>query len=147
MRKIVHRVAGIGALALIAVFWTSTVIVELVGSHAAVAAVKTAILWALPVMVALMAAAGGSGMAMAPRARAGVLLAKRRRMPFIAANGLLVLVPSAIFLALRAGAGQFDTAFMIVQAVELVAGAVNITLLALNARDGFALRRRRPARA
>jgi hypothetical protein len=38
----------------------------------------------------------------------------------------------------------FDGAFVAVQALELLAGALNITLLSLNMRDG--LRLRRPAR-
>ena len=62
-------------------------------------------------------------------------------MPVIALNGILILVPSAFFLAARAGAGQFDTAFYAVQAVELLAGAVNIALMSLNMRDGFAMTR------
>jgi hypothetical protein len=32
-------------------------------------------------------------------------------MPLIAANGILVLIPSALFLASKARAGQFDTSF------------------------------------
>ncbi|CRI66833.1 conserved exported hypothetical protein [Thiocapsa sp. KS1] len=61
---------------------------------------------------------------------------KRRRMAFIAANGLLVLVPSALFLSFKAQAGEFDGAFFGVQALELIAGAVNLVLLGLNLRDG-----------
>ena len=52
-------------------------------------------------------------------------------------------------LAGKAQAGQFDTSFYIVQVIELIAGAVNITLLGLNMRDGLRLSgklRRAPAR-
>ena len=58
-------------------------------------------------------------------------------MPFIAANGILVLIPSALFLASKAKAAQFDAAFYLVQAIELAAGAANLALLALNMRDGL----------
>ena len=68
---------------------------------------------------------------------------KSRRMKIIAANGILILMPSAFFLALKAQAGAFDTVFYTVQAFEIIAGATNITLLSLNMRDGMALRRRR----
>ena len=34
-------------------------------------------------------------------------------------------------------AGSFDTAFYVVQAIELVAGATNLALMGLNARDGL----------
>ena len=67
----------------------------------------------------------------------------------IAANGVVVLIPAALYLASKAQAGQFDTSFYIVQVIELIAGAVNITLLGLNMRDGLRLSgklRRAPAR-
>jgi hypothetical protein len=36
-----------------------------------------------------------------------------------------------------ARAGRFDTGFYLVQALELIAGAINITLLTRNMRDGL----------
>jgi len=60
-------------------------------------------------------------------------------MPFIAANGLLVLVPCAIFLNRLASAGTFDATFYFVQALELLAGATNLTLMGMNLRDGLRL--------
>ena len=62
---------------------------------------------------------------------------KKKRMPFIAANGLLVLVPCAIFLNRWAAAGSFDTTFYVVQTIELIAGPINLVLMALNVRDGL----------
>jgi hypothetical protein len=63
-------------------------------------------------------------------------------MPFIALNGIAVLVPCAILLQQRAAAGQFDQIFTVVQAVELIAGAINLTLIGLSIRDGFRLTHR-----
>jgi hypothetical protein len=37
----------------------------------------------------------------------------------------------------RAAAGAFDTSFYLLQAIELLAGAVNLSLMALNIRDGL----------
>ncbi len=57
-------------------------------------------------------------------------------------------MPSALFLASKASAGEFDTNFYLAQALELAAGAANITLLSLNMRDGLKLKgwlRRHPA--
>jgi hypothetical protein len=71
-----------------------------------------------------------------------VLGAKIKRMPLIAANGLVVLIPAALFLAFKARAAEFDTVFYAVQALELVAGAANITLLGLNLRDGLRMKGR-----
>lgn len=138
MPKRAHLAAGLLAPLCIATFFLPTLLTELFGSHAAVAQLKSLIvtpgLW---IMVPLMAAAGGSGMFLA-RSRKGRLVdAKKKRMPFIAANGLLVLVPCAIALDRWAAAGSFDIAFDVVQAVELVAGATNLLLMGLNARDGL----------
>ena len=141
----VHPIAGGLALTLIAGFWTVTVLVEVMGAPAAVAGVKTAIAWALLALVPALAAAGASGMTLARGRRDPILDAKRARTRLAAANGLLVLVPAALWLAAKARAGELDAAFYAVQAVELTAGAVNLTLLARNMRDGFRLAGRRRA--
>jgi hypothetical protein len=104
------------------------------GSHRAVrvqvvvTTVKTAIPWGFLLLIPALAAAGGSGLALAKGRRAGLIGAKVKRMPLIAANGILVLIPAALFLASKARVVEFDTSFYAVQALELVAGAANITL-------------------
>ena len=60
-------------------------------------------------------------------------------MPIIAANGILVLAPAAMFLAAKAAADEFDASFCAVQAIELLAGPVNFALLGFNMRDGLKL--------
>lgn len=142
MTKIVHPLAGATAILTIGMFWLSTALVELFGSVGAIAAVKTAIPWGFFLLIPALAAAGGSGFALAQGRRAGLVGAKVRRMPWIAANGLLILIPSALFLAYKAKAGEFDTAFSVVQALELTAGAGNIALLGLNMRDGLRMKGR-----
>lgn len=131
-----HRIAGFAAPTIIATFWLSTVAVELFGTPAAIAAVKWAIVWALPALVVAMATAGITGNRLARSSRAPVIVAKRRRMAAMAALGVLVMIPCALLLADRAAAGTFDAIFTGVQGLELVAGAVNLTLAALNARAG-----------
>lgn len=136
MTKIVHPVAGALALALIMSFWLSTTLSELFASAATVAMVKTLIPWGFLVLVPALAAVGASGFRLRKSWRGPVVARKRKRMPFIAANGILVLIPAALYLSSKAQAGAFDTGFYMVQALELVAGAANITLLAMNMRDG-----------
>ncbi|WP_109808374.1 hypothetical protein [Sphingosinithalassobacter portus] len=137
MKKLIHPIAGAIALLTIATFWLSTVFCELLGSKEMVVAVKTAIPWGFLLLVPALAATGGTGFSLAQGRKAGLVAVKRKRMPLIAANGLLVLIPSALFLASKAGAGEFDTAFYGVQALELIAGATNLVLLSRNMRDGF----------
>ena len=139
MAKAIHPVAGGLALLTVLSFWLSTVAVEVFGSVEAITLVKTTIPWGLLILIPAMALAGVSGQRVAKRRRGPLVNHKKKRMPFIAANGVLILVPSAIFLSFKAQAGTFDAAFYVVQALELAAGAVNITLLGLNMRDGFRL--------
>jgi hypothetical protein len=149
MTKVIHPVAGALAMLTIATFWLSTALSELFAPRAVVVAVKTAVPWGLLVLVPALAAASGSGLALAKGRRVGLVNTKLKRMPFIAANGLPVLVPSALFLAFKARSGQFDLTFYLAQAIELAAGATNLTLLGLNMRDGLKIngRLRRPRRA
>ena len=143
MIKRLHAIAGLLALITIAAFWLSTVTVELFGGPTAILAVKTGILWGLLVLVPAMLAVGMSGMRLGGRSRHPRVVAKRRRMPVIAGNGLLILVPAAFILQHLAASGAVGPLFYAVQAIELMAGAVNVVLLTLSFRDGLGLRRRR----
>jgi hypothetical protein len=61
-------------------------------------------------------------------------------MPFIAGNGLLILLPAALLLERWAAAGNLGGMFYAVQALELLAGATNLLLIGLSIRDGVRLR-------
>lgn len=137
MPRIIHPFAGAVALLTIAAFWISTAVSELSGSRELIVSVKSAIPWGFLLLVPALAITGGSGFALAKDRRGGVVSAKTRRMPVIAANGLLILIPAALFLAAKAKANELDTSFYAVQAVELLAGLVNVALLGRNMRDGF----------
>jgi hypothetical protein len=139
MLRRIHPAAGIVGFLMILTFWTSTVATELLGSPDAVAAVKQAIPWGLLVLVPALAVAGATGLRMAGASSDPTVARKKARMPFIAGNGLLVLVPAALYLAALAGRGEFGTVFYAVQAVELAAGAANLVLMSLNILDGLRL--------
>ena len=136
MLKTLHPVAGGLALALIIAFWLSTVLAEMLAGPALVTLVKTSIPWGFLLLVPLLALAGFSGFRLARPMRGPLVAAKRRRMPIIAINGIVVLIPCALFLASKAQAGAFDAPFYVVQALELVFGAINISLMGMNMRDG-----------
>ncbi|MEZ6022729.1 MAG: hypothetical protein R3C16_04790 [Hyphomonadaceae bacterium] len=147
MRRALHPIAGFVAMATIATFWLATAASEISGNPAFIALVKALIPWGFFVLVPALAMTGGTGFALSGGRRGGVLGAKLRRMPIIAANGLFVLIPSALFLAAKARNFDFDAWFVAVQTVELIAGAANLWLLALNARDGFRMTKARRAAA
>jgi len=137
MKKRIHAIAGGIGFLMIFLFWTSTAFSELFASHETIAAVKDLILNGMFVLIPAMAIVGGSGIAMGRRRKDAPARAKKKRMPIIALNGLLILLPAAWFLAGKAAAREFDNIFYIVQVVELIAGAANLTMMGLNIRDGL----------
>lgn len=143
MFRTIHLLAGAISLASITTFWFSTLLFEIFGAESTIITVKTAIPWGFLVLIPALATAGGSGLALAGGRKAGVVNTKIRRMRLVAGNGFLILVPAALFLAHKAANAEFDGIFHIVQALELVAGAMNIVLLSLNMRDGMRMRRSR----
>ena len=139
MARRIHPIAGTIGLLTILVFWISTAVSELFGSPATVAAVKQAIPWGFLWLVPALALAGATGFRMAGASTDPLIARKKRRMPIIAANGVLVLLPSAFYLAWLSSQGEFGPLFYSVQAVELACGAVNLALMSLNLRDGLRL--------
>ncbi|RLA28943.1 MAG: hypothetical protein DRQ63_02265 [Gammaproteobacteria bacterium] len=138
MKKIIHRTAAVTATLCIAVFFSSSVLVELFGSQESIAMVKNLIVMrGLFILVPAIAATGGTGFALGENRKGRLVEGKKKRMPFIGANGLLVLLPAAIILDQWAAAGSFDMKFYVVQGFELVAGATNLTLMGKNMRDGL----------
>lgn len=133
--KKIHPIAACMATGFIACFWLSSVISEIFGSHEQVLMVKQSILYAFAIFIPAMMLTGISGMKLAGKSSNPLIIAKRKRMPLIAANGVLILIPCAVFLYLRAKAGQFDAVFYGVQVLELAAGLGNLTLMGLNFRD------------
>lgn len=134
----IHPIAAFIATLCIAIFFTSTITVELFGSAESIATVKSLIvLPGLLILVPAIAVAGISGVILGKNRKGRLVQSKQKRMPFIGVNGLFVLMPAAIFLDQWATQGLFDTRFYIVQVVELLAGAINLTLLGMNMRDGL----------
>ena len=143
MKTKIHAAAGVIGFLTILTFWTTTVYSELLGSYETVAFVKNMILKGMFILIPAMVVVGASGMNLGRKRRDAQALAKKRRMPFIAANGLIILLPAAFYLHSKAVVGDFDLMFYAIQAVELIAGATNLTLMGLNIRDGRAMARRR----
>ncbi len=136
MKSRVHVIAGVLGLTLIVLFFTSSIVVETIGDEHAVGRVKTMILFGVLVLVPSMMVTGATGRILAGKRENPLIRAKKQRMVAVATIGLTVLVPCAVTLQRLSAAGDFGTVFYIIQAVELVGGAVNITLMALNIRDG-----------
>ncbi|MGJ8662879.1 MAG: (4Fe-4S)-binding protein, partial [Marinicella sp.] len=137
MKTKIHAIAGGIAFLTILCFWTSTLYTELFSSHDTVAAVKNWILKGMFILIPAMMIAGGSGMSMAGNRTDAPLLRKKKRMPIVAATGLVVLLPAAFYLENKASIGAFDVWFYVIQSIELLAGASNLSLMFLNIQDGL----------
>jgi hypothetical protein len=137
--KFIHTGAAVTAFSTIVAFWSSTLVAELFLSDAAVTATKQAILSGMWLLVPSIALTGASGVVLS-RSRPGpVADRKKARMRLIAANGLMILIPAALYLASKASTGQFDAAFYAVQVVELLVGAAQLLLMGRSFLDGIAL--------
>lgn len=138
MKNKMHFIAAIVATLCIATFFISTVFVEVFGSAESISMIKRLIVTpGLFILIPTMSIVGGTGFALSKNRKGRLVSNKQKRMPLIAINGLLVLTPCAIFLNRWAAAGAFDSIFYIVQGVELLSGAVNLTLMGMNMRDGL----------
>ncbi len=138
MKNKVHLVAGATATLCIAIFFISTIIVDFFGSPEIIATVKSLIVMpGLFILIPSIATTGGTGFALSKFRTGHLIDKKKKRMQFVGANGILILIPCALILNQWASIGSFDTKFYLVQIVELVAGAVNLTLMGFNIQDGL----------
>jgi len=138
MMNKVHLLAAVTATVCITAFFNATIFAELFGSRETIAIVKHYIVSpGLFLLIPAIAVTGASGFALSKSRSSRFVINKKKRMPFIAANGLFILVPTAIILDQWASTGSFGLNFYVFQAVELTAGAANLTLMFLNIRDGL----------
>ena len=140
MKQLVHRSSAIIATLCIGTFFVSSIVVEIFGSPETIATVKHLIVFpGLFILVPSIALTGATGFALTGKRKGGLIDRKKKRIPFIAANGIIILVPSAIFLNHLAANQDFSSVFYIVQGLEFIVGGVNLTLMSLNMRDGLKL--------
>lgn len=133
----VHKFFAILSFLTIVVFFTSTIIVELFFSYNQIATVKSLIVCpGLFILIPSIAITAITGNIIAKKSNKVKLIAiKKRRMPIIAVNGIFILIPSAILLNNWASNEMFDYYFYSVQALELIAGGINIIFMFLNIKD------------
>ena len=135
-----HATAATLGLVFIATFFISTVIAEIGGDRAMIVRVKTGIFYTVFALVPIMATAGLLGRRLAGTSQEPIIKRKMRRMQLVTMNAVVVLIPCVVVLYWLASHGRFGWQFFAVQAVELLAGAVNVVLPGLNLRDGLRLR-------
>lgn len=141
-KKFVHGFAATVAIMMVMLFWGSTVISEVFFDQQAVKMVKQAIVYyGLVIMVLAMMVTGASGFMLSKGSAHPVIATKKKRMPFIALNGLFIMLPLAIYLNHKAANNMFDGWFISMQILELVVGAIQFILLTKNFTEGIKLTR------
>ncbi len=135
----VHATAGVLALCLIATFFVGSLISELSGNLGWIVLVKRTVFYCMWAMLVLVPSAALTGMKLAGKSQNPIVEGKRKRMQWIAPNGLLLLT-LASYLHYKANLGEIDQRFMIAQLLEFAVGFTNISLLGLMIRDGFRLK-------
>ncbi len=136
----VHTIAGIVAFCLITGFFVSSLVSELSGNLTWILPVKRTVFYCMWAMGLLVPAAAFTGTKLAGKSANPIVAGKRRRMRWVAPNGLLLLA-LASYLYYKANLAELDQRFMIAQGLEFVLGFTNMTLLGLMIRDGFRLKR------
>jgi hypothetical protein len=134
----IHTIATIIASLTIATFFVSSLAAEINGNETFIREVKEAILYSLPVMLTAMPVLGITGNKLAGKSQNPVVLAKRKRMKFVFANGL-GLMALACFLYYRSHYQTIDSLFLVAQVAEFALGLTNLTLIGLNVKSGFQL--------
>ncbi len=99
MKNKIHFIAAIVAALCVATFFISTIIVEIFGTPDSISMIKRLIVYpGLFILIPSMAIVGGTGFALSKNKQVRLIKNKQKRMLLIAANGILVLVPCAIYL-------------------------------------------------
>ncbi|MHB8295368.1 MAG: hypothetical protein ACYDH5_12235 [Acidimicrobiales bacterium] len=141
-----HLAGAIGATGIVGAFLVSSVVTELAGGPAGTRLLHHTVVLGLPFLAACLATAGVTGRRLAGRSRSALVRRKQRRLQAAAAVGLLVLVPCALALDRLAARPATGYLFYGLEATEIVFGALNLSLLILNFRDGRRMRSRRSIR-
>lgn len=137
----IHATASGIALITMMMFWTASVWAEAFATFHSVVFIRHSIVQGMLVLIPSLIIMNASGFALRRKRPAALLSKKITRAKVITINGALVLLPSALVLNYLASNGTFGALFYSLQALELFAGVINITLLGMNIREGLALRR------
>jgi CDGSH-type Zn-finger protein len=139
MKKTFHAIAGVIGFICVTIFVASTIFSYLSGDIGSIAATKANIFkWMFLLILALLLA-GGTGVSLLGKRTEILATTKQKRGPISFMTSLLVLLPCTYFLSRWAATGTLDTWYYVVQAIELLASALVITMIGLNIRDGMAL--------
>ena len=133
-----HIIGSIIAAITITMFFTFSLIAEIKGDETFIKQVKEGILFSLPLLLVAMPMLNITGNKLAGESQNPIVLAKRRRMKFVLANGI-TLISLACFLYYRSHYQAIDGIFLTAQIAEFTLGLTNLTLIGINIKNGIQL--------
>lgn len=138
----IHIAAAAAGLVVITTFLVSSAVTDLIGGAGDIRVLRHGILLGLPLLIGCLVTAALTGRRLAGGFRPAVVRRKQRRLQAVAAAGILVLVPCALILNHLAAAPP-SWVFHSLEITEISVGTLNLSLLALNFRDGRRMTRHR----
>lgn len=133
-----HIISTSIAVVTIGCFFSFSLVAEIMGNQEFIKQIKIGVLYGLPVLLVAMPMLAMTGKKLAGNSKSTIVATKMKRMKFVAFNGV-ILISLAIYLYFRAVNNNIDSTFLGVQIIELLFGAINLTLLGLNIKAGMKL--------
>ena len=146
MKTIFHAAFGILSFGLILSSLMASLIVEIWNSQAAIADVKELVFQAVLFVLVLLCFTTLLGLSLGKMRQGNIVQAKKKRVAWLFAIAIFVLLPIAYVLNEYTKQGQFNWLYIILQSIEYVFDIIFLILLGLNIRDGSALVRQSQGR-
>ncbi|WP_292008588.1 hypothetical protein [Chryseobacterium sp.] len=138
----IHIIASIISFSTILIFFSMSLFAEINGNEGLIKNVKRNILVGLPLMIITMPALAITGKKLAGKSQNILILIKQKRMKFILANGILLILLAG-FLYYYSHYIALNTTFLIFQLLEFFCGLANLTMIGMNIKDGIQLSHKR----
>ena len=139
MKTIFHAMFGMLSFGLILASLMASLIVEIWSSQRVIAGIKALAFQSILLLLVLLGFAALLGLSLGRARQGNIVEAKKKRMVWLFAVAILILLPVAYVLNKYAKQGQFNWAFIALQSVEYAFDIVFLVLLGLNIRDGNTL--------
>lgn len=117
----------------------ASLVVEIWNSQGAIVSVKALVLQAVLFLLALLCFTTILGLSLGKMRQGNIVQAKRKRVVWLFAITIFVLLPIAYVLNEYTMQGQFNWFYIVLQTIEYAFDIICLVILGLNIRDGNTL--------
>jgi small-conductance mechanosensitive channel len=136
VKTILHATFGILSFGFILISMMVSLIVEIWYSHEEIAVIKESVFDVSPYFLGLIVSTAFLGWQLGKTRNSEILKVKKKRMLWIFAATVLILLPIAYLLNGYAMQEQYDLLYFVLQSIEYVVDVIVLILMGLNIRDG-----------